>query len=84
MNANWLVPMIFAAMGLLGAWVLAQYFAGVPMDGLGPVYGFWLTMSGFLLAGVAVRELQRRRSEELRSAASRRLSGERESSERQI
>jgi hypothetical protein len=61
MNANWLAPIIFTALGLWFLSVPIQQLRGVPMDGYAPGLGLMMAIIWFFLAVVATRELLRRK-----------------------
>jgi hypothetical protein len=61
MNVNWLALPIFIALGLLFLSLPVGHLAGVRMDGYAPGLGMMMGAIFFLLAGVAVRELLRRK-----------------------
>ena len=60
-RSNWLAPAILLAFGLYFLYLPVAYLWGVPMDGYAPGLGAMMAGIFFLLAGVTVRELWRRR-----------------------
>lgn len=63
MNANWLAPIIFVALGLLFLSMLILHLVGaVPVDGAGQFFGLVMPPILFFLAAIAVREILKRGS----------------------